>query len=93
MPNNAAIAALEGQPDAPDLTDPAVATELLLAHANNAQVLTEAEVLALPFVEVAGGQQQPVGTDPTTVGGAPVIQADVAADNGVIHVLSAVMST
>jgi uncharacterized surface protein with fasciclin (FAS1) repeats len=94
-PNNEAVAALLAQPDPPDLTDKAVATELLTAHANITQVLPEAEVLALEAVQVNAGFAQPVDAAavPPTVGGAGIIDADVTADNGVIHVLNAVMPT
>jgi uncharacterized surface protein with fasciclin (FAS1) repeats len=75
----------------PDLTDPSVVTPLLLAHVNNTEVLLAADVLALTEVPVAEGGPQPVDADAVTVGGAMVIQADVVASNGVIHVIDAVM--
>ena len=92
-PNNDAIAALKADPNAPDLTDPTVVSDLLLAHANTTQVLDAATVLASDTVEVMVGSPQPVDAivDPPTIGGAAIVDADVAADNGVIHVLAAVM--
>ncbi len=45
----------------------------------------------LPSVPVAEGGPQPVDATAGTVGGAMVIQADIVAENGVIHVIDAVM--
>ena len=82
-PSNEAIAAA-GTPD--DLT------ALLLAHVDNTQALLAADVLALPSVPVMEGGPQPVDADAGTIGGAAVIQADIVAENGVIHLIDAVLT-
>jgi len=76
----------------PDLDDPDFVRSLLLAHVNTDDVLLAANVLALPEVIVDGGGPQPVDAAAGTVGGAMLIQTDVRAANGVIHVLDAVMA-
>jgi uncharacterized surface protein with fasciclin (FAS1) repeats len=72
---------------------PADITALLLAHVDDTSdpALLLADVLALPSVPVAEGGPQPVDPTAGTVGGAMVIQADIVAENGVIHVIDAVM--
>jgi uncharacterized surface protein with fasciclin (FAS1) repeats len=54
-------------------------------------VLSSADVLALPDVPVENGGPQPVDATAGTVGGAGIVEADQTADNGVVHVLNAVM--
>ena len=75
----------------PDLTDQAAVTALLGAHVDSTQVLLAADVLALPSVPVANGGPQPVDAAAQTIGGATVVQADLPAANGVIHIIGAVM--
>ena len=48
-------------------------------------------MLALPEVNVANGGPQPVDAGAGTIGGAPIADTDLVADNGVVHVLGAVM--
>ncbi len=81
-PSNEAIEAAE-TPD--DLT------ALLLAHVVDGEALSSTDVLALDEVVVMEGGAQPVDADAGTVGGAAVVQADLVAENGVIHVIDAVM--
>jgi len=66
-------------------------TALLGAHVDSTQVLLAADVLALPSVPVANGGPQPVDAAAQTIGGATVVQADLPAANGVIHIIGAVM--
>jgi uncharacterized surface protein with fasciclin (FAS1) repeats len=82
-PSNEAIA---------DAGTPADVTALLLAHVDNTQELLAADVLALPSVPVMEGGPQPVDADAGTIGGAMVIQADIVAENGVIHLIDAVLT-
>jgi uncharacterized surface protein with fasciclin (FAS1) repeats len=90
-PDDDAFEALLGSPDAPDVDDPDAVRELLLAHVNTDLVLTSDVVLTLTEVEVANGAPQPVDPGPPpTVGGAEIVEADVTADNGVIHVVDTV---
>jgi len=81
-PSNEAIAAAG---------TPADVTALLLAHVDNTQVLLAADVLALPSVPVMEGGPQPVDAGAGTIGGAMVVQADIVAENGVIHLIDAVL--
>ncbi len=92
-PNNDAFAAAEASPDAPDYSDPGVVRSILLTHLHGQAVLSSAEVLALPEISVASGDTVAIdaGADPPTVGGAPIIGPDVAASNGVLHVVSSVI--
>jgi uncharacterized surface protein with fasciclin (FAS1) repeats len=90
-PSNQAIEDARNVVPAPDFTDPDVVTAVLLAHVDNTGVLLAADVFALTEVPVAGGGPQPVDADAATIGGASVIQADVQASNGVIHVIDRVM--
>jgi uncharacterized surface protein with fasciclin (FAS1) repeats len=85
-PNNDAFAALPALP-----ADEPTASALLLAHTNLIQVLVAADVLALPEVPVENGGPQPVDAGAATVGGAGIVEADLTSDNGVVHVLNAVM--
>ncbi len=87
-PDNDAFAALLAGPDAPDVTDAAVVRDLLLAHVDTDAALLAAEILALTEVPVANGGPQPVDPGPpATIGGAGIVEADIASANGVIHVI------
>jgi uncharacterized surface protein with fasciclin (FAS1) repeats len=92
-PDDDAFDALLAAPDAPDVTDPDAVGELLLAHVDTDEVLDSEAVLGLTEVPVANGGPQPVDAGPPpTVGGAGIVEADVPADNGVIHVIDTVMT-
>ena len=87
-PSNAAIAAANLDP-----SDQAAVTELLLAHVNGTAALTAADVFdGRTAVDVLQGGPQPVDDGASTIGGATVLVADIQPDNGVIHVIDAVLS-
>jgi len=90
-PDDAAFDDLVDAPDAPDVNDPATVQALLLAHTNLGEVLLAADVFALTEVPVENGGPQPVDPDAGTVGGAEIAEADLTADNGVVHVLRSVL--
>ena len=81
-PSNEAIAAAG---------TPADVTALLLAHVNDTEALLAADVLALPSVAVMNGGPQPGDAGAGSIGGELVIQTDIVAENGVIHLIDAVM--
>ena len=81
-PSNEAIAAAG---------TPADVTALLLAHVNDTEALLASDVLALPSVPVMNGGPQPVDAGAGTIGGALIVQTDIVAENGVIHLIDAVM--
>lgn len=90
-PTEEAFAALP--PGALDnlLANPDQLTQVLKLHVVAGNV-TAAEVVNLTSVTTVEGSSLPVDTtDGVRIGGAKVIVTDVAADNGVIHVIDAVI--
>lgn len=68
--------------------------KLVLRHLINARLPFEAFKGAVTSAPTMGGETvQLNGDQPPTVGGAPVVQADVLASNGVVHVLGKVIAT
>jgi uncharacterized surface protein with fasciclin (FAS1) repeats len=82
-PSNEALAAA---PTPDDLT------ALLFAHIDDGEELLAADVFALTGVDVVEGGPQPVDAAAETIGGASVIQADIVTENGIIHLIDAVLS-
>lgn len=67
--------------------------KLVLRHLINARVPFEAFKGAVTSAPTLGGEVVELnGDQPPTIGGAPVVQADVMATNGVVHVLGRVLS-
>jgi len=65
---------------------------VLLFHVVPGKIMAE-ELTGMTFLHTAGGSQLAVdATNGVKVGSATVIQADIAADNGVIHVIDGVLS-
>jgi uncharacterized surface protein with fasciclin (FAS1) repeats len=92
-PDDDAIDALVNDPSAPDLSDPDVVEEIVLTHVNTTDVLSSTTLLSLSEVTVENGGPHPIDdtVTPPTVGGAGLIEVDVTASNGVIHLLDAVL--
>ena len=94
-PTNGAIAAAVADPDAPDYTDRAVVEAVLLTHVVLDGVLLAVDVLALDPPEVVVANPGPHAVDgsasPPTIGGAVLLQLDLVASNGVIHVIDRVL--
>jgi len=66
--------------------------KLVLRHLINARVPFETFKGAVTSAPTLGGEVVELnGDQPPTIGGAPVIQADVMATNGVVHVLGRVI--
>jgi uncharacterized surface protein with fasciclin (FAS1) repeats len=67
--------------------------KLVLRHLINARVPFETFKGAVTSAPTLGGEVVELnGDQPASVGGAPVVQADVMAANGVVHVLGLVIS-
>ena len=65
---------------------------VLLFHVVPGKVTAD-ELTTMTYLHTAGGSQLAVdATDVVKVGGATVIHADIAADNGIIHVIDGVLS-
>ncbi|MGI9644664.1 MAG: fasciclin domain-containing protein [Ilumatobacteraceae bacterium] len=92
-PNNDAFAAAESAPDAPDYTDPATVRNILLTHLHGTGTLLADDVLALSEITVAfaGPHDIDAAATPPTVGDAAIIEPDLIAGNGVLHILSSVI--
>lgn len=68
--------------------------KLVLRHLINTRLPFEAFKGAVTSAPTMGGETvQLNGDQPPTVGGAPVVQADVLSSNGVVHVLGKVIAT
>jgi uncharacterized surface protein with fasciclin (FAS1) repeats len=91
-PSNQAIEEARNLVPPPDFDDPDAVRELLLAHVIETAALSADEILALDEVEVVEGGPQPVDADAGTVGGAELLQTDVRAANGFIHVIDMVLT-
>lgn len=94
-PNNAAIAALLASPNPPDLNDQATARDFVLAHVKTGQILNRSDIAAQPGITFDVGPEQMVNAavSPITIGGAGVIDADAAAELGVVHTLDRTLIT
>jgi uncharacterized surface protein with fasciclin (FAS1) repeats len=94
-PTNGAIAAAPTDPGAPDYSDPAVVEAVVLTHVNLDEVLLAADLLALVPPEVVVANPGPHAVNgavtPPTIGGAALLQVDLVASNGVIHVIDKVL--
>ncbi len=75
------------------LADPDALTELLLFHVTG-EALSAEQVLGSFIIETLSGFEATVDASiaPPTVGLAPIGATDIAADNGIIHSLDAVMT-
>ncbi len=92
-PDNDAWADLLASPDAPDVSDPTVVSDLLAAHTNLDEIVLAEQALADGQIAVVNGGPQPVDPGPpATVGGAEIVDPDLTADNGVVHVLGGVLA-
>lgn len=92
-PNNAALEAADAALAAGFTSDPAALANLLLGHVHGA-VLTSADVIALDGTNLAmesGTQPISVAGGVVSIGGAAVVDADLQAQNGVIHGIDAVL--
>lgn len=92
-PNNKAIADAETALAAGYTSDPAALANLLLGHVH-AATLTAADVIALDGTDLAmqsGTQPITVSEGSVSIGGATVVDPDMAAQNGVIHGIEAVL--
>jgi transforming growth factor-beta-induced protein len=85
-PNDAAVAAAT----LPE--DPAEVEKLLLSHISTETLDAASLFDGRTEVAVASGGTQPVVQDPPTVGGATVVQADLASTSGVSHGIDTVLS-
>lgn len=92
-PSNEAIELAAGGVGAPDFTNPSVVEAILLTHLDSTQVLSIAELFALPeFVsDNPGPHAIDAEANPPTIGGATVLVGDVEASNGVLHVIDRVL--
>ena len=86
-PNDAALAGVTPPTDAAELE------QLLRSHIVDGSAFDAASVFdgSRTEVPVASGGTQPVVQDPPTVGGATVVQADLASVNGFSHGINALM--
>jgi len=92
-PNNAALAAADAALAAGFTSDPAALANLLLGHVHGA-VLTSADVIALDGTNLAmesGSQPIAITAGVLSIGGAEIVDADLQAQNGVIHGIDAVL--
>ncbi|MCB0996872.1 MAG: fasciclin domain-containing protein [Acidimicrobiales bacterium] len=89
-PTNEALDALDPSV-AQLLEDPERLEELLLGHLTDTEVF--AADLSVPQELTMGNGETLALAGDTTVGGAPVVEADVLAGNGVVHLLGGVVLT
>ena len=90
-PTNAAFAALPAGTLDALLADPEQLAGILTLHVVSGKALA-ADVVGLSEVTTVAGKVLPISTvDGVTVDGVSVIQTDVMASNGVIHVIDAVI--
>jgi transforming growth factor-beta-induced protein len=91
-PTDAAFAALPEGTVEGLLADPTALQAVLLYHVVSGRV-TSGEAAALSSAPTLNGQAVSIasGGDGLRVGGARVIQADIQASNGIIHVIDAVL--
>jgi uncharacterized surface protein with fasciclin (FAS1) repeats len=66
--------------------------DLLLAHANIEAVIEQQQLLLLPSFPVAFGGPQPVTAAPPTIGGAAILFQVPPASNGVLYLISEVLT-
>jgi uncharacterized surface protein with fasciclin (FAS1) repeats len=76
------------------LADPERAGELLESHVVN-QRITSDELAGMDSVQSASGRSLTVGGTPTdiTVDGASVVEADITAGDGIIHIVDAILAS
>jgi uncharacterized surface protein with fasciclin (FAS1) repeats len=89
-PTNDAIAAAREAGTLPDDEDEL--RDLLLAHANIEAIIEQQELLLLPSFPVAFGGPQPVTAAPPTIGGAAILFQVSPANNGVLYLISEVLT-
>jgi uncharacterized surface protein with fasciclin (FAS1) repeats len=92
-PNNEALTDLGLVPDELDDSDQAMVRDILLSHLHRGDALSSAEVVALTEIDVEFGGAQPIDAefDPPTFGFVDIIEFDLFAGNGVVHVLDDVV--
>lgn len=92
-PTDEAFAALELGTIEKLLTDVDLLTEILMYHVVVGEALTSEELLEAGFVAMGNGDEIDVISEGDTVfvGGAGVVVADIAAFNGVVHLIDAVL--
>ena len=88
-PDNTAIDQLLAGPNPPDLTDPVVASDFVLAHVKTGMVLMSADLVDGETITFDVGDPQVIAVagSAITVGGAPVVAADATSETGVVHTL------
>lgn len=92
-PTDDAFAAVPAETLNALLADPDALTQVLLYHVVAGAAVPASDVVNLTEVETANGKSLPISVDGGTVhvGDATVIQTDVEASNGIIHVIDSVL--